>query len=228
MPLVTLTFAEFKRLLRIFFYVTAAILAGIAASRHYWFGSSIVASVLGATGAVAIGTFLTFLVLRHPLENSTFAKLIRRKQIHGVWYGQLRSNFNAVSKKHELVIPIAFVIRQTYLGYSLVSYTANQDGHSYHESLSEDARSGLFVIRYDFELRRLFAGENKLTKGQGELRLESGGSRLAGAYWTNSPTQGDAELTLVQRDCEDVDTFDEVVRLFQLKQQGSRAEDVAA
>lgn len=69
-------------------------------------------------------------------------------------------------------------------------------------------------LRYVYELRRHFMGENRFTAGCGELRLVDSGRRLKGHYWTNSPTQGSIEMQLKTRDCSKVDSFEAAERLW--------------
>lgn len=221
MPLVNLTVPEFKRALRYFFWVSLAISLPIVWLRQVAFESSLWASFTSVPLAVAAALGLTLYVLRRPLAGRLLAKMLGRKQIHGLWFGHLTSNYSKDQETAELVIPVAFVIRQSYLGYSIASYTAGQDGYSQVESLTHDPKNGGYVLRYVYELRRTYRGENKLTQGSGELRLTSSDSKLTGTYWTNSPTQGQADLTLVQRDCNHIDNFADAERAFQARQASS-------
>lgn len=218
MPLVNLTIPEFKRALQYFFWVSLAISVPIVLVRHVAFESSLWASFTSVPLAVATALGLTLFILRRPLAGTLLAKMLRRKQIHGLWFGHLTSNYGKDQGQPDLVIPVAFVIRQSYLGYSIASYTAGQDGYSQVESLTQDLKTGGYILRYVFELRRTYRGENKLTQGSGELRLTSSDSKLAGIYWTNSPTQGQAELTLVQRDCNHIDNFADAEGAFRARQ----------
>lgn len=221
MPLVNLTIPEFKRALLYFFWVSLAISVPIVLVRHVAFESSLLASFSSVPLAVATALFLTLFVLRRPLEGTLLAKFLRRKQIHGLWFGHLTSNYGKDKGQPDLMVPVAFVIRQSYLGYSIASFTAGQDGYSQVESFTQDLKTGGYVLRYVYELRRTYRGENKLTQGSGELRLTSSDSKLTGSYWTNSPTQGQAELTLVQRDCNHIDNFADAESAFQVRRASS-------
>jgi|TARA_B110000211_G_scaffold49495_1_gene53995 hypothetical protein len=68
---------------------------------------------------------------------------------------------------------------------------------------------------YEFYIRK--PNERKLTTGAAELKLIESGKRLKGHYMTNSPTQGFADLSLVQRSCDGIDTFSAVKKLYQNK-----------
>lgn len=214
MPLINLTIPEFKRALQYFFWVSLAISVPIVLLRHVAFESSLFAAFTSVPLAVATALGLTLFVLRRPLAGPHLAKLLRRKQIHGLWFGHLTSNYGEDAGQPELHIPVAFVVRQNYLGYSIASFTAGQDGYSQLESLTQDLKTGSYVLRYVFELRRTYRGENKLTQGSGQLRLTSSDSKMTGFYWTNSPTQGQAELKLVQRDCNHIDNYADAERAF--------------
>ncbi|WP_454690199.1 hypothetical protein [Achromobacter aloeverae] len=99
------------------------------------------------------------------------------------------------------------------MAVAIESFTASQDGVSKLEVIAKDAKTAAVTVTYTFELRRLYRGENKLTSGLGELRLVGDGKELKGAYWTNSPTQGELLLRLVSRDAKAIASFEDAERL---------------
>jgi hypothetical protein len=68
---------------------------------------------------------------------------------------------------------------------------------------------------YRFQIMR--ENERKQTTGAGELKLIENGTKLKGHYLTDSPTQGSAELALVQREVDGIDTFRAVHALHQTR-----------
>lgn len=109
------------------------------------------------------------------------------------------------------------MIRQTFLGYSLLSYTERQDSVTLAESLDVDDKHDTVHLRYMYRFQIMRDNERKQTTGAGELKLIENGTRLKGHYLTDSPTQGSAELVLVQRELDGIDTFRAVQALHQAK-----------
>jgi hypothetical protein len=132
--------------------------------------------------------------------------------VHGVWFGELHTNFKDDNGDAMRPIKIYFAIKQTYLTLAIESFTQSQDGESSVEALLQNTKTQLTRLSYIFELRRQYPGENKLTAGSGELKLVDAGTRLKGHYWTNSPTQGILDLRLVSRHCESVHSYEDAMK----------------
>lgn len=206
----TLSEPELQRLLKVFGYLVVVIWAICVGATWLFTGGEFTwGSVLKALPlAITISGFAFALLYGASWKNAWLAHKLGRPTIHGAWCGTLISDYEAGSGV-ELHIPIVFVIRQTYLSLSVLSYTpGGQVGKSTLEGLVQDARSGETFLRYVFELSRLYRNENKITKGTGELRLENNASVLRGYYWTSTPTHGEIRLKRMTRDCEDMDNFD--------------------
>ncbi|MGY1490628.1 hypothetical protein ACW4YW_14565 [Methylobacillus pratensis] len=205
---VNLSIKDFRKAL-LFVAITTVVIGSLAGLiRHFAFGANgtqalMVGLMSGATWAVAVSIW----AFRRPWKTEWIANWTGRPIIHGVWFGSLLTNYGTSDDKPTEPIPIAFVIKQTFLGYSLLSYTENQDSRTLIESLLVDDQHDTAHIRYMYEFYIRKPNERKLTTGAAELKLIEGGKRLRGHYLTNSPTQGLADLTLVQRECKGIDTF---------------------
>lgn len=204
----SLTLTEFQRLLKVFAWLTGGLWATIFFVQWQCLDiEGVKAAWRSFTPALAFSTLLFGVFYRIAWRSTHIAKWMRRPIVHGVWMGTLQSDYLR-SAESPLVLPIYFVIRQTYLTLSIESFTAKQEGESTLEALIQNARTEATRLRYVFELRRQYQAENKLTTGSGVLRLVEGGRRLRGHYWTNTPTYGELDLKLVSRDCDDIDCFE--------------------
>lgn len=215
---VALSTGEFKKAL-LFVSITTIAIGGLVGSvRHFGFGDNgIQALTLGLGSGVSWAIAVSVWAFQRPWTTKWLARWTGRPIIHGVWFGHLRTNYGASNDGGSTAIPIAFVIKQTYLGYSLLSYTERQDSETLIESLSVDDRHNTIHLRYIYEFYIRKPNERKLTTGAAELKLIEGGKRLFGHYLTNSPTQGFADLVLVQRECHGIDTFGAAQKLYQEK-----------
>jgi hypothetical protein len=135
---------------------------------------------------------------------------IGRPSIHGVWIGSLSSDFGRDKGELPLVVPIAFVVRQSYLTLSIQSFTATQTGESKVEALMHNARTDATRLAYVFELKNEYPGESSLVHGAGDLLLASGDNVLQGHYWTSTPSNGNLRLRRVCADCGDLRQFDDI------------------
>ncbi|NLY34828.1 MAG: hypothetical protein GX040_08965 [Alcaligenaceae bacterium] len=215
---VSLSNKEFRKALS-FVSVTTVLIGGVVgAIRHFVFGTdSTLAYAQGFNVGISMAVVIAIWVFRRPWTITWLAQVTGRPIIHGVWFGHLDTNYNTDVTSSITKIPIAFVIKQTYLGYSLLSYTAHQNSETLIESLVVDDQHGTVLLRYMYEFSIRKPDERKLTTGAAELRLVENCTKLTGHYLTNSPTQGFAELVLVQRDCQGIDTFSAVQKLYNEK-----------
>lgn len=229
MNLLSLTYQEFERLLKAFTIVTVLLTLLVALVRWLGLGTPVAtAAWQGFTFALSVSTLAFGFFARWTWKSPWFAKWLKRPIVHGLWRGTLRTNFRASDGRALPELEIGFVIRQTYLTLSIESYTKGQEGESKVEALIQNAKTEATRVCYIFELRRQYQGENKLTTGAGELKLLDEGRRLKGHYWTNSPTQGDLELSLVTRDCEKADCFEAAERIWLSKAAEQRAPSSSA
>jgi hypothetical protein len=206
MNLVSLTPSELERLLKVFGYFTFVVSCIIFGLR-YWFSDSF--SLFHIWQAVASGLTVSVICFgffsKMQWTSPKLARWLKRPVIHGLWRGTLNSNHATATNNP---IEIFFVIKQTYMTLSIESFTRSQDGESKIEALIQNPKTDAFRVCYIFELKRTYSGENKLTTGSGDLKLIDGGKKLKGNYWTNSPTHGDIELSLITRTCSDIDCFE--------------------
>jgi hypothetical protein len=211
---VALSTKEFKTAL-FFVLFTAFVIGGVAGLiRHFGFGANATqALTVGLLSSVSWAIAVSIWAFRLPWTKEWLAYFTGRPIIHGVWFGHLYTNYGSSNEGESKKIPIAFVIKQTYIGYSLLSYTESQDSRTLVESLSIDDQHQTIHLRYMYEFYIRNPNERKLTTGAAELKLIESGKRLKGHYLTNSPTQGFVELRLLRRSCDGIDTFKAVKQL---------------
>ncbi|WP_067099230.1 Cap15 family cyclic dinucleotide receptor domain-containing protein [Marinomonas atlantica] len=213
---IALSVKEFQHAL--LFVCTTTIFIGslVGLARHFFSeGNMAQALFFGMISSVSWAICISIWAFRRPWTVERIASWTGRPIIHGIWFGKLLTNYGVGDSEESQSIPIAFVIRQTYIGYSLLSYTENQDSKTLVESLSIDQQHQTIHLRYVYEFYIRKPDERKLTTGTAELNLIESGKRLKGHYFTNSPTQGFAELTLVQRSCDGIDTFEAAKKLYE-------------
>jgi hypothetical protein len=215
---IALSTGEFKNALLFVSLTTIAIGGLVGLVRHFGFGADgVQALMLGLGSSVSWAIVVSVWAFRRPWTTEWLARCAGRPVIHGVWFGHLDTNYGASDGSAATAIPIAFVIKQTYVGYSLLSYTEHQDSQTLVESLSVDDQHSTTHLRYMYEFYIRKPNERKLTTGAAELKLIEAGTRLHGHYLTNSPTQGFADLILIQRECRGIDTFGAAQKLYQKK-----------
>lgn len=212
---VSLSTGELKNALLFVSTSTGAIGGLVGLIRHYAFGADATTAlaiglVSGASWAVLFSTW----VFRRPWTYGWLAWLTGRPIIHGVWFGHLDTSYESSDESVGKRIPIAFVIKQTFLTYSLLSYTERQDSVTLAETLDVDEKHNTVHLRYMYRFQIMRAAERKQTTGAGELKLIEGGTKLKGNYLTDSPTHGSVELVYVQRKVDCIDTFKAVRQLY--------------
>jgi hypothetical protein len=214
----SLTLTEFQRLLKVFAMLTALAWAVIFFIQWRLMSADVLtAGWRSFTVALTVATIIFGVFYKATWKSPRIARWMSRPMVHGVWQGTLFSDYKT-GKDNPLAVPIFFVIRQTYLTLSLESFTKSQEGESKLEALIRNARTASTRLSYVFELRRQYRGENKLTIGAGELRLQDDNTVLRGFYWTNTPTHGELKLKLVSRDCDGVDSYEVADRRWPIEQ----------
>lgn len=212
---VSLSTDELKKALLFVSVSTGAFGGLVGLVRHYAFGADATAAlalglISGASWAVLFSTW----VFRRPWTYAWLAWLTGRPIIHGVWFGHLDTSYESGDESVGKRIPIAFVIKQTFLTYSLLSYTERQDSVTLAETLDVDEKHNTVHLRYMYRFQIMRVTERKQTTGAGELKLIEGGTKLKGNYLTDSPTHGSIELVFVQRQVDRIDTFKAVQQLY--------------
>lgn len=211
---VSLSTGELKKALLFVSLTTVGIGALVSLVRHYAFGADPTAAlVVGLLSGASWSVLFSTWTLRRKWTWNWLAWATGRPIIHGVWFGHLSTNYVSHDGTVGKLIPIAFVIKQTFLGYSLLSYTERQDSITLAETLDVDDKHDTVHLRYMYRFQIMRENERKQTTGAGELKLIENGTKLKGHYLTDSPTQGSAELVLVQREVDGIDTFQAVQAL---------------
>jgi hypothetical protein len=216
MRTVTLNYSEIMRLIQASFYVTVVVTALIVFGRVLFATgdvSIVKLSIESLPTGLLITTVLFGLLANRPWTYKRLSRWLDRPSIHGIWWGTLHTDWKDEQGNTPDPIPIAFVIRQTYLFISIQSFTKNQPARSTFEFLGLDEKTSDTHLAYVYELRRTAYSENKLTSGYGQLTLQDGGKVLAGDYWTNSPTQGKLRLNFVTQECDGINSYESATRV---------------
>lgn len=212
----SLTATEFDRLLKVFgcllgslwlvFFIVQLKVFDVPASSSAWRAFS---------PAVGISIFAFGVFYKLAWRWEWLATRMRRPIVHGVWKGELRSDFVSPGAGPEpLIIPVFFVVRQTYLTLSVESFTEGQQGESRLEALLRNSKTDATRLCYVFELRKRYPGESTLTSGTGDLRLLGNGRELSGSYWTDTPTHGQLHLKLVSRTTDAIASYKDAKNKF--------------
>jgi len=211
----SITSSDLERLVKLSAVLCVIAAAVVLVARLDVFEKSPVSVLLSVISTVlAVPTVVILVVHKIKWTHSWLSKLLGRRMVHGLWWGELRSDYvKSPGDPHLPPIPIAFVIRQTYLTLSIKSYTSAIPGDSILVMLHADPMTGDANLRYAFEMTRRANAENKATLGYGDLVLGGGDKELIGDYWTNSPSNGRIRLTLLTRDCDDIRSFADAHRV---------------
>lgn len=163
-----------------------------------------------ASSALVAVTLLFWVFYKWCWRWGPIPRWIGRPSINGVWIGSLSSDFGRAEGEAPLVVPIAFVVRQSYLTLSIQSFTSLQTGESKVEALMYNVRTDATRLTYVFELKNEYPGESSLVRGAGDLLLASSDSVLQGHYWTSTPSNGTIRLRRVCADCKDLRQFQDI------------------
>lgn len=205
MSFAVLKFNELKKIIYTFLTI-AAIFFGLIQVGILLFGISLT-TFQSLTTSVSISfLILGFLLRSFTIKNIGLAKFIEKPTIHGLWKGCLISNYK-VDGKQIPPIEIYFYIKQTFLITTIKSFTSDQTSESVITALSFNKDSDTTDFYYIYKFYRIKNSENKVTFGSGHLRLSDSFEKLEGIYWTNASTQGEVELSLINRDCVNVDSY---------------------
>lgn len=204
----TLTADELNRLKRAFALMFGITVLLSAAVQWKFFDNAVDASILRSVPtSLAVVSALFYAFYSWAWRTPWVAKLMRRPVLYGVWLGYISSDYNSSQTQQPLIIPIVFVVRQTYLTLSIQSFTKSKAGESKMEALIRNTRTDATRLGYVFELISDHSGKKTLTSGAGDLELLDGNSLLKGTYWTNSPTHGDLSVRLQSRKIDSVKNF---------------------
>lgn len=206
---VTLTYADLQRLIKYSCYVVAVVAVVTIFFRLTELQQYPLKVVWQSiTAALAAPPLLIWVLSKLQWKYPTLALLMGKRMVHGLWWGELKSEFKPSEGADPLPpIPIAFVIQQSYFFLTIQSYTPSLPARSTLETMTVDPRSSIGQLQYVFEMRRMQDAEDKITIGYGDLQLTSGDKRLEGYYWTNSPTRGHISLNLLTRNFSGIGSF---------------------
>lgn len=212
---VSLTYDDLLRLFKYCGYVVLIVAGGILLFRLQELQAHPVKVIWQSVStALAAPPLLIWGLSKLKWKHPKLAWLMGKRMVHGLWWGELRTEFKPTDSADPLPpIPIAFVVQQSYFFLTIQSYTASLPACSTLETMVVEPRSSIARLQYVFEMRRLQDAEDKITTGYGDLRLTSGDKRLEGYYWTNSPTRGKLSLELLTRDCSGIDSFSDAEKL---------------
>ena len=206
---VSLTYDDLLRLLKYCCYIVGLAAAAILLFRLKELQAHPLKVIWQSiTTALALPPLLIWGLSKLQWKHPRLAWLMGKRMVHGLWWGELKSEFKPFEGADPLpVIPIAFVVQQSYFFLTIQSYTPSVPARSTLEIMVVDPRSSIGQLQYVFEMRRMQDAEDKITIGYGDLQLTSGDKRLEGYYWTNSPTRGHISLDLLTRDFSGIGSF---------------------
>jgi hypothetical protein len=126
--------------------------------------------------------------------------IFNRPRIEGTWVGHLQSNwqYDGSSLDPALLLPIVFVVRQTFSTLLIQSFTPKQEGLSDTASLVVRPEINTMYVAYTYALRREFVAGAGAQHGAAMLRLYSS-EEMKGQYWTNTQTSGRVILKRMAR-----------------------------
>lgn len=216
----SLTSAELERLLKVFGCLLGAISLAIFLIQWKCLQTTAYSAAWKAvSSSLALNMVLIGFFTKLAWRWQRLAQWMKRPLVHGIWKGELMSDYGSINGERS-VIPIFFVIRQTYLTLSIQSFTERQEGESRLEAILRSSKTDITRLCYVFELRKVFSGAHSLTSGAGELKLAGDQLSLTGTYWTNTPTHGEIYLELIDRNCEGVASYKDAIK--NLKKLGRR------
>ncbi|WP_460140492.1 Cap15 family cyclic dinucleotide receptor domain-containing protein [Pseudomonas sp. S2_E01] len=142
------------------------------------------------SSSITITSVLFFLFYKLVWKFWKIPKWLGRPVLEGTWIGELSSNYKIDERNQALVLPIVFIVKQSYLTLSIRSLTEHQVGESKVEAILENKKTGIFRLAYVYELQNEYQGRTTLINGAGDLQLSNLNLKLSGSYWTSSPTNG--------------------------------------
>ncbi len=205
MNFVVIKFNELIKIIYLFIGITA-IIFGIMYGIDYAYERD--TNILRAipTSITISLIILGFLLRTLTIKHRFLTYIIGKPVIHGLWKGQLTSNFK-INDQPIPPIDIYFYIKQTFLITTIKSFTPSITSESVITALSYDEDSETTDFYYIYKFYRTKNNENKVTFGTGKLRLSNDNKTLEGNYWTSVHTCGDIELHLINSDCKSIDSY---------------------
>ncbi|MHA3060762.1 Cap15 family cyclic dinucleotide receptor domain-containing protein [Acinetobacter sp. ANC 4636] len=205
MNFIVLTFEELKKVIYIFLGIGIICFFILNLPFLEKYNLSIIQMV---STSITISFFILGILLTSIIfKNKILSKIIGKPIVHGLWKGELQSNYQ-IGGKQIPPIEIYFYIKQTFLFTTIKSFTSNQKSESVIAALSYDSTAEKIKFLYTYTLYRTKNSENKMTFGSGDLSLINNSNKLVGIYWTNENTRGEIELKLIDRDCNSIDSFE--------------------
>lgn len=209
MSFIVLTFKELKKVIYLFLILVVFLFLLIKITTEFFSYNLMVTQIL--TPSITFSFFLLgWLLKSFTLKHEFISKIIGKPIIHGLWKGKLESNY-LVDGKRIAPIEIYFYIKQTFLTTTIKSFTINQTSSSIITALSIDPSNDDKKFIYTYKFYRVKNSENKVTFGSGDLKLINNDKELVGIYWTSADTCGEIDLKLVNRKCENIDSFETAV-----------------
>lgn len=174
------------------FAFATTILAALIALALIWFVDSMTfgfKTLSRVTLAATVTGVLWIVYFRWCWKWWPFSYLFMRPRIDGTWVGHLESDWVKDGTSPTSLIPITFVINQTFFGPVVRSFTEAREGISDVASLVVKPEAEIVYLSYIYGLRQEFVAGTGEQQGAGELRLKNSGE-LTGQYWTNTKTSG--------------------------------------
>lgn len=213
MNFIILQFSELKKIIW-FFIVLVVFATGLIYGIQYLLNAvDWVKLTLSVWQVLNFSITLSFLIIwtlshKFRIKYLWLGNILGKPPINGLWKGQLISNYKKDIGDEPLPpIEIYFYIKQTYFVINIQSFTKNQRSESILATIYTNSFSSSTKFIYMYQLNRTKNSENKITLGSGDLILTDNGTRMEGVYWTNSATQGEIEMNLIDRKALSIDSF---------------------
>ena len=123
-----------------------------------------------------------------------FNRVLKVPDLEGTWTGHLESNWVRGKTDPRRQIEIAFVIHQTLVALTVLSYTADRRGCSRVAEFLRNEAAHTLDLAYIYSLRDEFRAGDGVQQGAAEVSVV--GRQLRGEYWTNTNTRGRLILSI--------------------------------
>ena len=213
MNFIVLQFNELKKIILFFIGLVALVFSFIYVVQYLFSTIEWIKTGLSVWQILSFSITSSLLIIgvllnKFRIKHLWLGNLLSKPSINGLWKGRLISSYKKDVDDDPLPpIEIYFYIKQTYFAISIQSFTKSQRSESILATIYTNNFSSSTKFMYIYQLTRTKNSENKITLGSGELLITDNCSKMEGVYWTNSVTNGEIEMKLVDRKALSIDSF---------------------
>ncbi|SRR2546425_34797 len=178
--------------------VTGAV--AVALSYLYYFEISLVSmeALRGFSIGLSAVTLFWLFYFRWGWRWPVLEKLFDKPNLNGTWIGKLTTDWKSLDGQHVGPRQFVMVVRQTFLGLHVMTFTDSFIALSYAESFWIDSKRGVKRLIYLYAQDSTTVGEEGNREGATELRIEGKPpTKMIGRYWSNTKTNGFIEVERV-------------------------------